>query len=991
MNITDYSQLFEVANNGTDDIKNFNVGKLFTAQDLRDCFGKSDGGTDKFINSGINFLTGKATSTYMAIPALTESWVIKLNIKNNKTNKLEMCKNTFTSEKDVLLYIEKWKEEKLEQLKLEKPEDFTDIKLTEEGDTGGTSNKTAKLNNLSDESIVGKNQIGEEIPPVEEQATLDDWDAYNSMTDEKDEDDKEYNSGILSEVVITPTSDNSVNAIDEAYNETEDENIITITNDDEVNEDFSEELIDTSEKDSNDDYVNQQRADIIDQYYSTVEQIKESYAEERNQEALEDDIYSFKNVNPSNEHTSKPVYSKANLAEHLFLDPNSTYEWVEDIDWIGEDGLTAHGGSTQPILRVLTNPKRSDIQRSDIVNDDYLKTAINKSYNSIWYNETGQYPKLGDTLIFNSFIDDIDGQLKKYNNINDFAKIEILTRDTNNSLAIAYLDPYTFDGYDYSLKEVIERGERLKEERAKAIEAGIIAAAGEITDSPVKTELEKTDDESQRVKDERVVKPVEPLTEEELNTRYTALPHEISTIDLTQEIIDNYYQNNIYIEISSDIYGTFTMDFDRSNYVIVFPKPKTEDNKQEDPEKNGDIIDTELYIDSEGNIITNQNNDSSDENSNNSNSNTNNSNTNTVTDISSIGSDAPAHKIKVELTVNKEVIRAINKKTGKTVFIDKQGNEVSIKKISKFGTYTYVDENGNPVTIIKADKTGAYNNYIVLNEDEPEHPFHKELTWKHFTITYGSVKESLYSNAMNMAADVKETAMGLKNLYTNWDNILLNIFSRVYSILTGRIRDMANGLVNDSLSMVMSFPTEVQKYAELKFEEEKKSLLQVIKENFTNNSEEEAEKKHQQIKAKKKSKFLASIQEKAQNVFAYGNKVLDDIRDTSHIDEIAHYAVEGEDELVNYINKLKDFNNIYNNGKEYIENSYATMCKSLGEAEGHYLAEQYNKLVIEKAEQQIQKLNENKSLAKVVAFAAKQKTICKLMSMTGVNIPMKIE
>lgn len=204
-----------------------------------------------------------------------------------------------------------------------------------------------------------------------------------------------------------------------------------------------------------------------------------------------------------------------------------------------------------------------------------------------------------------------------------------------------------------------------------------------------------------------------------------------------------------------------------------------------------------------------------------------------------------------------------------------------------------------------------------------------------------------------------------------------------FSAITGKI---AGKIVQIPLSIPQKIATSTQVY----FNENKKTLAQIIQE-ISAEQAEQADKEAEDAEEKDKKDKTNKAKEKLQKAKEKIDKGLDLLN--TYLGEACKYIEEGPDMLAAEVDKrinqvVSMVNKEVDQAIKDVEKDIDQYCDKQGEKAGKKLADKYNKALRKTAEKQLAATKTAKKKALSIAFKVKQIAILKVMALTGINVPV---
>lgn len=338
----------------------------------------------------------------------------------------------------------------------------------------------------------------------------------------------------------------------------------------------------------------------------------------------------------------------------------------------------------------------------------------------------------------------------------------------------------------------------------------------------------------------------------------------------------------------------------------------------------------------------------------------------------------------------------------KNILVAKGGidkNKITIKD------HQFIYDNGSygPLTYTKEEPFIRLDgiNYTKYKIGEKSHEALVEaggisaIMYTKVTLYYDSnISQNLINTAANIAGlantgaaiyDVVSDVDKLENVLTT---VVQSIISKGIEIITEQITTMLSNYVAKHTAQLTQFPKNVTKNALEYFNENKKSIADVIKEKGLNKDIDPNEGLNE--KNKKVKEFMNKMQKNITLVTNKMNSITTQI--SEKINKAMDYAENGPDYILEIINKEidKEIASLQEEiDKQWVkdEKAYKEKAESYGQDAGQYFVNMWNKELDSAAEQQLQKLQVVEKLLEI----QKDQAICVAMSVlaskTGIYIP----
>lgn len=248
----------------------------------------------------------------------------------------------------------------------------------------------------------------------------------------------------------------------------------------------------------------------------------------------------------------------------------------------------------------------------------------------------------------------------------------------------------------------------------------------------------------------------------------------------------------------------------------------------------------------------------------------------------------------------------------------------------------------------------------------------------------------------NAAAQLVGAYGTVDTLLKNGDQIISDMVTDLVTEVTSTVVDEATKLISDGIQKIitttLTIPTMTAQIAMETFNERKLSMADIM-EMIDTEAEKRFKKKKDEMGENLEKGRSRKTSETINKIKGYITKVSFEIGEV--VNKVGPYLQEGPEIAADYINQAIDDKVTF--VKEIVDKevdkhiSYITQwCKDRGRDAGIALADEFNKIIIKKTKKIINQLAEQKAKLKLKVFAATQKAQLKIMSMTGVNIPMPV-
>ena len=253
-----------------------------------------------------------------------------------------------------------------------------------------------------------------------------------------------------------------------------------------------------------------------------------------------------------------------------------------------------------------------------------------------------------------------------------------------------------------------------------------------------------------------------------------------------------------------------------------------------------------------------------------------------------------------------------------------------------------------------------------------------------------TIEESKLDGALSSVGSLASNTLGTMGALAVGPEMISALVMEATSVATAQLSQITAKITEAPIKAALNAPKIMKEQMQKTFNEEKTTLAKEMK-NFNITAEdriEEQSKKSEEDAEKSNKKSLAA---KLSSLNTSVSKTTTAINDK--VSSIAKYIAEGPEWVSNQISKaleesLSNLNTSIDNTCESINNGVEEFARSQGKTAGKKLANQYNKIIEKQARKTYNIMQENKSKAKIKAFAALQKAKLKIMALTGVNIPV---
>lgn len=252
------------------------------------------------------------------------------------------------------------------------------------------------------------------------------------------------------------------------------------------------------------------------------------------------------------------------------------------------------------------------------------------------------------------------------------------------------------------------------------------------------------------------------------------------------------------------------------------------------------------------------------------------------------------------------------------------------------------------------------------------------------------IKEESVGNLMGNVGSIAGNVQGTISSIGMAPEIIQGIVLECTQLIFDEVQKKITEVVQLPTRLAMETPKLIKEYTQKTFDKNKKSLADALKElslsseEITALQEKLEESNDLKNKTNKVMKVVSSIKSNVDNI---SNEI------SSKINMIAKYASEGPDWLSTQINNtleenMEKINGYVDTQKKAIESEHKKFCEGVGQKIGMDLAKQYNLVIDAAAKKQFDTIQKIKTKAKTKAFSALQKAKLKIMSLTGINIPV---
>lgn len=263
-------------------------------------------------------------------------------------------------------------------------------------------------------------------------------------------------------------------------------------------------------------------------------------------------------------------------------------------------------------------------------------------------------------------------------------------------------------------------------------------------------------------------------------------------------------------------------------------------------------------------------------------------------------------------------------------------------------------------------------------------------------------KYNVENKSVGTAGTITNAGAQLVGVYGTVDTLLNNeqiindMVTDLVTEVTSTVVDEATKLISDGIQKIitatLTIPTMTAQIAMKTFNEEKLSMADIM-EMIDTEAEKRFEKKKEKMKENLEEGRSKKTSETINKIKGYITKVSFEIGEV--VNKVGPYLQEGPEIATDYINQAID--DKVTSVKEIVDQevdkhiSYITQwCKDRGRDAGIALADKFNKIIEKKSKKIINQLAEQKANLKLKAFKVTHKAQLKIMSMTGVNIPIPV-
>lgn len=222
--------------------------------------------------------------------------------------------------------------------------------------------------------------------------------------------------------------------------------------------------------------------------------------------------------------------------------------------------------------------------------------------------------------------------------------------------------------------------------------------------------------------------------------------------------------------------------------------------------------------------------------------------------------------------------------------------------------------------------------------------------------------------------------------------ITTQLINTTITTVSSATAEIAAKAVSKLTQKVATIPQSIASYTMSYFNTYKMSLGEVLKELLAGSETIAAQETEKSENNKLKTflneteNFLSNMNNK---ITYYTDKV------TPVVEMITTYVANGPDWIADKLNKevnavITDINSFANQQTETAEKNIDNFCRKTGEKNGKKMVEAYNKTLDKQAKKTQAKINAAKTKAIGMAKAAQQQAILKIMSLTGINIPVPV-
>lgn len=263
----------------------------------------------------------------------------------------------------------------------------------------------------------------------------------------------------------------------------------------------------------------------------------------------------------------------------------------------------------------------------------------------------------------------------------------------------------------------------------------------------------------------------------------------------------------------------------------------------------------------------------------------------------------------------------------------------------------------------------------------------------------GAATSAISTAGKNAVADVKNiTKNSVNEIETQFitTSELQNIAASMLSVAIGEISNETGQLIGEysgkSASLVGSIPGKIAQAATDKFNEPGVKLnVSDVLDELTKDIEDISKEQNEKIEIENKNNKINEAKENITKGITTAKKFVED--SIKELNKVVEYALEGSEwvavELTKRIESTKQNVKKSLDGQyTHIEKSVNEFCKGEGDKIGMKMVELYNN-GIRKAAHKIKDAKDTAvSKSAINAVASIQKGKLKLMSMTGINLPM---
>lgn len=251
---------------------------------------------------------------------------------------------------------------------------------------------------------------------------------------------------------------------------------------------------------------------------------------------------------------------------------------------------------------------------------------------------------------------------------------------------------------------------------------------------------------------------------------------------------------------------------------------------------------------------------------------------------------------------------------------------------------------------------------------------------------------SPFKKVGSIVGGAASAGVGVAGMIDNADSIIKQVGEEITAIALERVNEVVQKIVQDltkqAMQMPKSIPTKIKDHALKKFNEEKKSLAEIMA-SAIEDAEIERKIEVNKVAAEAENKQKKSITQKIQEAQQAVNDALK--RVDQKVKMVCVYVDAGPDWVVSKVNTVLDdcvaeAENAANSGLNQARKQIDEFCKGQGEEMGQIMADEYNETLKNVIKNQLTKIETSKRKAKTKANTAIQKGLLKIMSMTGVSI-----